>query len=305
MALSPSLGVSTNYSGSALRFGLLDIKPIEVAETIKRFGLKFKRISRRFEPLKPSQSFADWATFQNEVIFAKIDVPNWFEAEKLVKLYSQTSVEHYEKDTEMKEAIEKIRKSKRIEGPLLSFTSFMKNRFESRREEYLEVEAARFLTSNFPLSFYNKFVILDNTYYDFLRILENTIRRYEFLARYGRSFTMYSKHIDEMKRAIRPLLEQMESCFFLSSCLKKYVMIWNTKSYEKIEGPEFLDIKNINYSKFEQLNNELKMKLTETRGFLLKYDPNVLQKKVSLENETAKMFSKLVMLPSDSLSIER
>lgn len=299
------MGISTNYCGSALRFGLVDINPIEVAETIKRFGLKFRRISRRFEPLNPSQSFPDWITFQNEAIFAKIDVPNWFEVERLVKLYSQTSVQRYEKDTEMKEAIEKVRKSKRIEGPLLSFTSFMRNRFESRREKYLEVEATRFLTSNFPLSFYNRFVILDNTYYAFLRVLENTVRRYEFLARYARNFRMYSKHIEEMKRAITPLLEQVESCFFLGSCLKKYVMIWNTKNYEKIEGPEFLDIRNIDYSKFEQLNNELKTKLTETRRLILKYDPNVLQKKLSLENETAKMFGKLVMLPSDSLTIER
>jgi hypothetical protein len=82
-------------------------------------------------------------------------------------------------------------------------------------------------------------------------------------------------------------------------------MIWNSKSYEKIESPEFLDIKNIDYSRFEQLNNELSMELTETRGLLLKYDPNVLYKKLDLENETARMFGKLVMFPSDSLAIER
>ena len=123
---------------------------------------------------------------------------------------------------------------------------------------------------------------------------------------YARNFRMYSKHIGAMKKAIRPLLDQMDSCFFLASCLKKYVIIWNVKSYEEIEEPEFLDIRNIDYSKFEQLNNEFKTKLTEIRRFLLKYDPNILQKKLDLENETtAKMFSKLVMLPSDSLTIER
>jgi len=306
VSLSPSLGVSTDYSGSALRFGLLDIKPIEVVETTKRFGLKYQIISRRFEALKPLQSFDDWVTFKNEAIFAKIDVPHWFEAGKLVKIYSQRSIELYEKDTELKQAIEEIKKSQRIGRPLLSFTIFMKNRFESSREDYLEVEAATFLDSNFPLSFYNKFVILDNTFYDFLRVLENTVRRYEFLATYARSFKMYSKHIDEMKRAIRPLIDQMDVCLFLSSCLKKYVIIWNVKSYEEIESSEFLDIRNIDYSKFEELNNEFKMKLTEIRRLLLKYDPNILKKKLTLENETtAKMFSKLITLPSDSLTIER
>lgn len=305
MALSSSVGVSTDYSGSALRFGLLDIKPIEVVETIKRFGLKFQRISRRFQTLKPSQSYADYATFKNEAIFAKISIPQRFETEKLVNLFSQRSVEYYEKDTELKDIIEEVRKAKRIERPLLSFVRFMKNRFESRREEYLEVEASMFLNSNFPLSFYNESVILNSTFYDFLKVTEKIVRRYEFLGAHARSFPMYSKHISAMKRRMRPILDQVDSCFFLHSCLTKLILVWNAETYKEIEEAEFLDIKKVDYSDFEQLNNEFKMKITETRGFLLKYDPNILQEKLNLRNKTAKMFSKLVMLPSDSLTIER
>jgi len=39
---------------------------------------------------------------KNEMIFAKIDIPEWFEAGKLVGIYSQRSTESYEKDTEFK-----------------------------------------------------------------------------------------------------------------------------------------------------------------------------------------------------------
>lgn len=307
--ISPSFGISTDYSGSVLRFGLVEIKPIEVVETVKRFGIKFKRTFRTFESLQPSQSFSDFVTLNNEIIFAKIDIPDWFEARKLVEIYSQRSIESYEKDTELKKAIEELRKSKkeRIGKPLLSFVRFVMNRFESKREQFLETEAERFLTSNFPLSFYKKFVVLHNTFYDFLKVLENLVRIHEFRARYSRGFLMYSRYIEAMKREIRPILDQMDTCLFLFSCLKKYVTVWNAKSYDDIyEGPEFLDIKKLDYSNFEQLNNDFKMKLAETRKFLLNYDPNILQKELKLENDpTAKMFGALLMLPSSSLSIER
>lgn len=306
MALSSSSGISTGFAGSALRFGLLGIKPIEVAETIKRFGLKFRRITRTFETLNPSRSFSDLVIFNNRAIFAKIDIPDWFEAEKLVKMYSQRSIESYEKDTELKQAVEELRKSKRIGRPLLSFTRFMMNRFESKREGYLEAEAKRFLHSNFPLSFYNKFVVLDNTYYDFLKVLEQIVRFHEFRASSARNFQMYCRHIDKMKKRIIPILDQIDTCFFFASCLKKYVAVWNAKSYEEIYGPEFLDIGEIDYAKFEQINNDFKTKLTEIRRFLLTIDPNILRKEFNLENEpTAKMFGRLLMLPSESLSLER
>lgn len=305
MSLS-SFGVSPGHSGSALRFGLVDIKPIEIVETIKRFGVKFRRTTRTFRTLKPSQSYVDYITFENEAIFAKIDVPDWFEAEKLIEWYSQKSIESYEKDTELKQAVEQVRKSRKIGRPLLSFTQFIIRRFESKREAYLEAEAGRFLYSNFPLSFYNKFVVFDNTFYDFLKTLEQTVRFHEFRASAARNFKMYCRHIEAMKKVFIPILDQMDTCLFLASCLKKYVTLWNAKSYEELYGVEFLDIGKIDYSKFKRLSNEFRMNLTETRRSLLHHNPKFLQKELDLEdNSTARMFGKLIMLPSSSLAVGR
>ena len=299
-----SFGASTGHSGSALRFGLVDIKPIEIVETIKRFGIKFRRTSRTLENLKPSQSYADYVTFENEAIFAKIDVPDWFETKKLINLYSKKEIMSYEKDTELKQAVEQARKSRKTGRPLLSFTQFIIRRYESYREEYLEAEATRFLLSNFPLSFYNKFVVFDNTFYDFLKILEHTVRFHEFRASTGRSFEVYRRHIEAMKKSLNPILDQMDTCIFLASCLKRYVTLWNAESYDKLSRVEFWDIGKIDYSKFERLNNEFRMKLTETREFLLRHDPKFLQKELNLEdNPTARMFGKLIMLPSSSLAV--
>jgi len=299
-----SFGASAGHSGSALRFGLVDIKPIEIVETIKRFGIKFRRTSKAFETLRPSQSYADLVKFENESIFAKIDVPDWFETKKLINLYSQQEIMDYEKDTELKQAVEQVRKSKKTGRPLLSFTQFIIRRYESHREEYLEAEASRFLLSNFPLSFYNKFVVFDNTFYDFLKTLEQIVRFHEFRASTGRSFEMYRRHVEAMKKSINPILDQMDTCLFLASCLKRYVTLWNAESYDKLRRVEFLDINKIDCSKFERLNNEFRMKLTETRRSLLRHDPKFLQKELNLEdNPTARMFGKLIMIPSSSLAV--
>lgn len=296
-----SSGISTDYSQSALRFGLVDIKPIEVVETVKRFGMKFKRVTRRFENLRPSQSYADFVTLKNELIFGKVDVPKWFDPEKLAKMYSQRSIYFYEKDTELQNAVKEMRESKQIGRPLLSFIRFWISRCESGREKYLEIEAHRFLHSNFPLSFYNRFVVFDNTYRDSLKVLEQIVRIHEFRASSARNFMLYSRHIDRMKRAISPIIDQIETCLFSVSCLKKYIAIWNAKSYDEIHYPEFLDFGKIDYSKFEQLNNDFRITLKATRKLLLDFDSNILQREPKLESEpTAKMFGKLVMLPSSS-----
>lgn len=305
MALATSGAPSIGYSENALRYGLVDIKPITVVENIKRLGLKFRRVTRTFESLQPSKSYADLVTFDNEKIFGTIEIPKWFDAEKLVKAFSQHSIQSYEKDTELKEAVENVKKAERKGRPLLSFTQFMRNRFESKRDYYVEVEAERFLNSNFPLSFFNKLVVFDNTYYAFLKILEDIVRIYEFRASVSRSFDLYTKRFNEMKRHIIPVLDQIDSCWFSYARLKKYVLIWNSKHYEEVLNPKFLDMKNVPSSDFEEICKDYERELIETRQFLLGYSPEYLHKELDSDESTTNMFSKLVMLPSSSLSLSR
>lgn len=295
----------SDYSGSALRFGLMEIKPVEVVETIKRFGLKFKRVTRGFESLKPAQSYEDLVTFENKAIFGTMQIPKWFDDAKLAEIFSLQSIEKYQKDTELKEMIEDLKKTERKGRPLLSFIQFMKHRFESRRDSYLEIEADRFLNSNFPLSFYNKFVVFDNTFYDFIKILEDRVRRYEFLASNARSFPMYKKRIAGMKREVGPLLDKLDECVFSCIYLKKYVMVWNSKDYKEVLDPKFLNINSVDFSEFDKLCNNFNIKLRETREFILRYNPKILHKEVDSEEHTTKMFGKLVMLPSSSLDLKR
>jgi hypothetical protein len=283
----------------------MDIKPIEVVETIKRFGLKFKKVTRTFESLRPVKSYEDLVIFQNEAVFNTIEVPEWFDAEKLVRIFSQQSIESYEKDTELKKAVEYVRTSERKGRPLLSFIQFIKNRFKSERDYYIECEAERFLNSNFPLSFYNKFVVFNNLYWEFLCILEDRVRWHEFRASSARNFLMYQKRIAEMKTEIGPLVDKLDECIFSLICLKRYVIVWNSKEYSEIFSPKFLNINNVDFSKFEKLYNNFITKLRETKELLLYYNPEMLSKEIDLKDYTAKMFGKLVTLPSSSLNLKR
>jgi len=301
-----SVGESlSGYSSSALRFGLVNVRPIEIHETIKRFGLKFERVIRSFESLQPSQSFTDLVTFQNEAIVYSIKIPKWFDADKLVTVFSQRSIENYEKDSELKEKVEEVRKAERKVTSFLSFIQFFKERYESKRDYYLETEADRFLKSDFPLSFYSKFVVFDNTFYYFLKILEDKIRLHEFRANTARNFKMYQKRISEMQRRIAPLIDEMDKCGFSYSRLKKYICICNAKDYNEIFNPNYLHFDNIDVSEYERLYNDYKTKLNEFRDVLLYYNSNILPKEVISEEPTRNMFGKLAMLPSSYLNLKR
>jgi len=302
--LAFSLGAPVGgYSGSALRFGLVDIRPIEVSETVKRFGLKFRRVTRKFQSLEPSNSYADLVTFENEAIFNTIDVPEWFNADELVTIFSQRSVERYEKDTDLKKAVEEIRKATRKGKPLLSFIQYFRNRVESEREHYIEIEADRFLRSSFPLSFYNKLVVFDNTFFNFLEALEDIVRLYESRASYSRNFLMYRRKIAEMQRYIAPMIDDVDKCNFFYSRLKKYVSIWNSKDYKEVFNPEFLDFKKVDLAGYENLYNICSEKLSETRELLLRYKSQGFRKELDSEESTRNMFGKLVMVPSGYLRL--
>lgn len=297
MTFNISSTPSIDYSGSSLRFGLLDIKPIEVVETVKKLGMKFRIVKRGFEQLKAPQTYSELVTFQHQTIINSLRIPDWFDADRLIKEFSQRSIETYENDVEFKKAIDELKKADRKDRPLTSFVQFAKNRFESEMELYLDIEAERFMNSNLPLSFYNKFVLFDNTYYDFIKILKKKVRRYESLANVSRNFDMYRKKIREMKSAISPLIGQIDVCFLEVLRLKKYVTIWNSKDYNEIQNPKFLDINNLNYSEFENLFNSYNAKLTETRRFLAKSDEEMLQRHLyPIENATKEVFSRLITI---------
>lgn len=294
-----------DYSGSALRFGLMNIKPVEVSETIKKFGLKFKKVTRVFELSRPVESFEDLVILQNKAVFNVIEIPKWFNAKELIDVFSRRSIERYERDAELKNALEELKASKRKGKSLLSFIQFIRHRFEKEKDYYIELEAEIFLNSNFPFSLYSKFVAFDNLFYDMLRILEKRVGWYELTASSARNFFMYQRRIGEMKKEIGPLIDKFDECVFSLACLKKYMLIWNAKNYDEIFEPKFLDIKNVDFTRFEELYDIFSNKLREAKGYLLNFDSSILNREIYEDECTREIFNKLINLPFDSLDILR
>jgi hypothetical protein len=292
---------SIEYSGNSLRYGLIDIKPIEIIETIKKAGIKFQRVIRKFESSHQPRTYGDMVSYQNDIIFSSIRVPDWFDAPELAKFVTKGAIESYEKDVEYKKAVEELKNNKsKSQHPLYSFVQFARARFESEMDSYLTQESERFMRSNLPLSFYNKLVIFDNTYRDFLTALEGIVRKYEFFAGYSRSFQMYGKHISEMKSAIGPIIDQVDLCALSYFRLKNYVAVWNAKDYSEVNNPYFLDMEKFDYAEFSKICEEYNNVLVQTRSQIFTLDQKISLNNLNVDNQARDMFTKLASLPSES-----
>jgi len=126
---------------------------------------------------------------------------------------------------------------------------------------------------------------------------------HEFQAAVARSFPMYKKKINELKGKISPILDNLDQSVFACSSLKRFIMIWNSKEYDEVTNPEFLDIGNVDKIELHRLSTIFNNKIREVKGFLLHYDPDVLLKQIDSTDGAAQMLGKLLMFPTSSYKI--
>lgn len=307
MSLS-SGATSLGYSSSALRFGLMDIKPVEVKETFKRWGMKFRRIGIRYEPLRPTESYKDFVTLANSMILSRIPLPEKFDRTKLVRVLAEAAVKRYENDKEFQEALAELKeKGSRDSGKsLTSFVNFMKSRFERDLQDYFESEAESFMKSNFPLSFFSKLSLMDNTYLIFLVITERVVRRCEILATLPgtrKPADAFKQRIEEMKQVLSPLIDQMDECVDSYFAIKRYINIWNARDYDDALNPEFLDKEKVDPEVLAELQATYMSNLSNIRKLLFQmsrlYSPEAFETKIDFSDPTIRMLVKLLVTCSE------
>lgn len=301
--LSSNVASASGYTSNVLRYGLVDIEPFEVSKIIKKSGLKFRVVERGFRPLTSSRNYEELVTNKYYNIFQTIEVPENFDVDILVKMVSQSSVEAYEKDEEIKRAVEEVRKARRIGKPLLEFIRLFKNRYESEFDQNLKMYANRYLKSNFPLSFFSKLAAFDNLVIDFLRIMEGIIRNYEFRASTARNFQVYKRIIREMQRKLVPIIDELDLCDLAYSRLKWYIKLWNSKDYEEIFNPEFLDRNKIDLSEFNDLYRMYDEQIKSSRRMLWQYYKQPIvgmfyKKEMMIKGAARNVFANLLVFPS-------
>lgn len=304
MTFTSGATTSLGYSSSTLRFGLMDIKPVEVKETFKRWGMKFRRVGIRYEPLRPTESYEDFMILTNSNILSRIPLPERFEQKKLVDMFTKAAVKQYNNDKEFQAAVAQLKEKRAKDSgkSLTSFVSFMKGRFERELQGYFESEAASFMKSNFPLSFFSKLTLMDNTYLAFLMITERIVRRCEILATLPgtrRPADSLKSRVEEMKRVLSPIIGMMDECEDSYFSIKRYVTIWNAEDYGDIANPEFLDKAKLDPKSFTELQATYLNSLSSARTTLFQlsklYAPEAFEMKIDFSDPTIRLLSRLLV----------
>jgi len=286
---------SMEYPSSALRYGLLSIKPIPYEEIVKVKGIKFKTTGIRFEPEKQFDKYEDFIDFRYYQIFERMPLPEAFSLEKTRQHFVETAIKTFNEDKELQNELEKK------ETSLLGFVSFLRNRFESRVSEYYEIEANRFLHSNLPLSFFSQIAMVLNTYQKYLSLIKRVVRRCEMLSglpgirnRFGAT----ERQLKEMKQVLSPLIDKMDSCLRELHALKLYVILWSAKDIDEVDHPEFLDITKLDQAYFLEYFNSYTTQLRNMRRMIYDvskdFDPEIFSREIASSNTTTVLLSKLL-----------
>lgn len=284
------------YPSSALRYGLLNVRPIPVEEIVKMGGTKFRIKGIRYQPEKQFEKFEDFVNFRYEQIFARMPLPESFPLEKLLEHFIKGEIENYEEDKELQDELK--RKDTSLEG----FVNFIRKRFERRMSQYYENEASRFHRSNLPLSFFTNLCTYIDTYQKYLALISRIVRRYELLSTLpGTRDKLRSTeiHLATMKKVLAPLIDKMDLCTLETSSLKLYVCVWSSKSLVEVDDPYFLDVSKLDQSYFTEyvLNYNTQIKTIRKMLFDLSkmYDPEVFSREVSANGSATAMLSKLLV----------
>jgi len=286
---------------SALRYGLLSVKPIPFEELVKIKGIKYKRTGIRYEPQQQSQfeKFEDFVSFRYEQVMSRMPIPEGFSREQILTHFIAEAIKRAKEDKEFMERIEKK------EGSLLDFVSFIKERYDKHVSEYFQSEAYRFLNSNLPLSFFTQTSMYINTYQKYLALVQRIVRRYEILSGLPGVRNRLKKAENElgiMKKELSPLIDKMDLCSSGSLSLKLYVLIWSAEKIEEIDSPKLLNVNKLDQTYFQEYCLTYNAEIKNMRKMLFnvskRFEPTLFEKDI-VANPTSMMLSKL--LSSDSV----
>lgn len=287
--------VAIEYPSSALRYGLLNVRPIPVEEIVKIGGTKFRRRGIRYKPKEQFEKFEDFVSFRYEQIFARMPLPESFPLEKVLEHFIKRAKKNYEEDEEFQDEL------KQKDASLEGFVNFIKKRYDSRMPQYYENEASRFHRSNLPLSFFTNLCVSIDTYQKYLALISRIVRRYELLSNLpGTRNPLKSTEINlaTMRGVLAPLIDKMDLCTLETSSLKLYVCLWSSESFTEVDDPYFLDANKLDQGYFTEyvLNYNAQIKTMRKMLFDLSkmYNPEVFNREVSASGSATTMLSKLL-----------
>jgi hypothetical protein len=297
--VAPAGLLGTVDSASALRCGFASLHPISVKKTIQRWGLKITTIKWRFESDQGKndfiQTYPSYVTLLNNSVVSKIKLPSRIDPNAIADILTQKTLEEFNKDKELKSAINKVGKERDSARPFLEFTRFLRKRFEERKAEAIQSKAGMFMSSNLPFSFFTDLVMANEIYEGFLDAMERKINLYEsvWLHKFAHDPVRFPKKFQEMKDSLAPLFDVMEISSFTQRCLNVLILASNCDDVSSIFELEFVDFKKIDYEQFVQLSSEFENSLEHCTSTIINMKPDSFSKLP--RTELNKVFSQALL----------
>ena len=271
--MSTQFSVSTDIDSTAkLRSSLTSITPIRTREVVKHCGMKFSVIRRKYEIPEETKNFDDYSRLQYSMVFNNIKIPERFEIDKLIEIFSERSIEKYNSDREFQKILNTIEdRSVGVLSPFLDMINLFKSRYKNILDEKIYDYSSSVYETNIPFDILTNFVRSLKMDGLFLNHLDNILNRYNIwlssnIARSNvRREKMYN---DNMKSEINNLFDIAEPMFFNEKCLKVYLIIWNAINYEKFEETEVLDFSDIPKDDFNRIYEGFKNNMKDLRKYI-------------------------------------
>ena len=281
--MSISIGLlGQSDSSSAFRCGFSGLEPISIKKTVKRFGLRLTSISWKFENRDNDfiKGYPDYVQFLNNSVMQKIQIPSRLDPTVFSRMFTKMSIEAFEKDTELKSALEKAEGETRISKSLLDFIAFLRKRYENERYTSIANKTKMFESSNLPFSFFTDLVMFNETYAGFLDAVHRKTSLYQnvWLHKYVDDGRRFKTKFEEMKSSLQPLFDAAEQSSFLQKCLSTLILVSNCDDVDSFNSLKFVDAKKVDSKQFNQLLNEFKASLDHYASTILSIEPNTFSK---------------------------
>ena len=278
------------------RFTLL-LEPVEVRETVRKWGLPMKVIKRE---LRPTENVKDFLTFQFRAIMERIVLPERFDRETLSYAISERMWSYIQSDPDLKAVVRKIEEEKRSRDAIDALTRLFELLDERcKPEKFIKADAVAFLRSDLDLTFFAENARFYKVYKAYLKASSMVVRRRAPWLRTSRVrsvFGLFKKRFDQLKLELSKLIDHFEQTLFSYMALRLYIATCNASSYDEILDPGFISMKSLDPSEYSRLFRDFTMNLRESTSYFMSLCPEVFAVKIDFERPVDRMIKNIALI---------
>ncbi len=298
------MSASTAFLGqidsvSALRCGFASLEPISVKETVRKWGVKVTTVKWRFEAGKGDndwvKSYPSYVKLLNDSVVQRVKLPETVDSQMFADMLTQTSIEQFEKDHELKSALARVESEKENASPFVAFTRFLRKRFEEERAESVQAIAEMFIHSNLSFSLFSNLVMSNEIHEGFLDALQRKLNLYEsvWFKRASNNPEQFKRKFREMQSKFEPPVRRNGTDIFSQKCLNVLILGSNIKDASSLSSIDFLDVKKIDLHSSNRLSHEFDSNLNNCVSLIVSMQPESFSR---LPNtDLNKVFSELLV----------